>query len=366
MSEQRDIDRYKKGREHWNQWAKSRLEARAQLKADGKWAVKGDGQAANDETQLWMQSASVDFSSAGFSGKVEFSGFLFPHTADFHDVNFKGPAIFSEANFSGEALFVRATFHSAARFEKATFSGNARFDRCEFNGIADFSEAQFYGRASFHSASIGGPFSLASTYFHQVPDFIQVSFRASVRVDELQIKPGRRVFLKGDSDKSARWRVLKKIAIEGHDHVREQTFFANEVRERRGVDDKLLSAAFWLGILYGLTSDFGRSIFRPILWLGVIWITFTVIYHASSPLISWPNCTPPGRLLIRALDLSLFNSLPFAGLAKAEQIKEISNCLYGERVLPRGIIRWTVLQSVLSAAMIFLVLLGIRNRFRIK
>ena len=77
-------------------------------------------------------------------------------------------------------------------------------------------------------------------------------------------------------------------------------------------------------------------------------------------------------LLSKALSLSFGNALPVVAATRGEETKAIYACLYGAAdgngVFP--IPGWSpflqVLQNLLSAFLIFLFLLGVRNKFKIK
>ena len=95
------------------------------------------------------------------------------------------------------------------------------------------------------------------------------------RLDNSRIQPRRfrrptladvKNYFKGDRDLSARWRALKRLAVQGHDHMHELEFFQNELKTRRWSTDRPWHAVFWFGLFYGWLSDFGRSIVRPLFW----------------------------------------------------------------------------------------------------
>jgi hypothetical protein len=240
-------------------------------------------------------------------GRTDFSGFEFP-----------GDAWFGSASFSGDAWF-----------ERASFSGPAYFALARFESYAGFMLARFDGAASFNAVRGDRAFTLADAHFEQVPDFIQAHFEEAPRLDHVtvaprmipaypplekregedgkKIQPGkwevrlhgaghlaslplrfasgaRRRVTRGlaDGDDSrdipARWRALKRLAIQAHDQDREHEFFAQEIRAARFVSDwpwprPLLEVKGWLGFFrflagyaYGLTSNYGRSVLLPFLW----------------------------------------------------------------------------------------------------
>jgi len=208
------------------------------------------------------------------------------------------------------------------------------------------------------------------------------------------------VDFKGDSDLAARWRALKRLAIQGHDHAREQTFFKGELKARRWSEDKPWDAVFWFGVFYQVLSDFGRSLLRPLLWWGVSVVCFAGLYVAQHPDIakeSSPsigsafhhladsggempllNCVAgSGDPWVAALTLSVQKGLLVSGVVPREKLNQIYACLYGVHPadatydalspkIPDTVTALGFLQYPLSAALIFLFLLATRNHFRIK
>jgi len=444
MANQRDINRWQKGKDHWNKWAKARLKAKEKLEKEERWAIDKSIGPISAETERWIKSANVDFVRHVFDEAADFSGFLFPWSAifndttffegaefsnaaffegaefskaaffkdvifnnatfsegaefsdaifsknaifddttfsegvEFSDATFSGNAWFNRATFSVYASFPNTTFSEEAEFSDATFSGDAifsdanfsgyvEFNRCNFVGRIDFNRATFDADAAFNYAKSGGPVSLTGARFDVVPDFIGMSFRESVRLDDLNIVPAKRYLRRGDKNRAARYRVLKKLAIDGLDHLREQEFFAGETRERRGNDDPTGSAKYILGFAYEIFSDFGRSVMRPLAWWALLFGVYTSFFLLTRDLAAWLNCGPHGQLPFgKAAYLSLVNSFPFIGLDKGDQIKQVWYCLYGVNILPLGITAWMMFQTLLSTILLFLFLLALRNHFRIK
>jgi hypothetical protein len=292
-------------------------------------------------------SGDASFDSAAFSGDARFDSAAFSGNARFVSAAFSGDALFGSAAFSGNARFVSAAFSGDARFDSAAFSGDAsfvsaafsgdvRFDSAAFSGDADFSLAHFkqsasFNRARFEAASFEAMrgergFSMADAVFEAVPDFIQAHFQEAPRLDNLQVKgrwiarherpkrdeaktpwaKGRRAALHAvgrartlarraawaawrrltEEDRRnipARWRALKRLAIQGEDTDRELDFHAREIESERFTDDWPLPFAFWsvaawsgcfrfwFGLFYGFASNFGRSLARPALfWLAAV------------------------------------------------------------------------------------------------
>ena len=83
-----------------------------------------------------------------------------------------------------------------------------------------------------------------------------------------------------------------------------------------------------------------------------------------------------------AINLSIHKGLLFLGLVPIDKLIRMHACLYGihttgapqprqlpasfSPVIPDGVTAWSFLQHPRSAVLIFLILLAIRNHFRIK
>ena len=239
---------YTRGRVAWNKWANSMIAEREALEATGDWVAGYDSDIWNDVTRNCHAAARVDFSAHLFRDNVDFKGFLFPGDAWFGSATFSGDADISGATFSGDARFDGATFYSDARFYSAMFSGAAGFDGTTFKGRTLFDTAKFEKEANFNAMRGGASFSLAAVRFCVVPNFIEANFNEARRLDNLRIEPARvaplslkrvRDYFKGNPDLPARWRALKRLAVQEHDHEQELVFFRGELRSRRLAVDNI-------------------------------------------------------------------------------------------------------------------------------
>ncbi len=264
------------------------------------------------------------------SESIDFRGFAFP-----------GAARFDSATFSGAARFRGQSFTHDVFFNGAEFGGNGKadFGLATFERVAQFDGAAFQGEVDFNAVWGKRTFSLAGARFGGVPDFIQAHFEEAPRLDNVRVegqvlppregapkegeklprrkrlhrwllprsKPYRsahylaRRVIAGIAEESAlrdvpaRWRALKRLAIDGHDTERELQFFSGEMRSARYAGDwpwprPFLSGKawggvfrFWFGLLYQAASDFGRSLARPAaFWLLAV-ILGAVVYVSQSP-----------------------------------------------------------------------------------
>ena len=277
-------------------------------------------------------SGNARFESATFSGNARFESATFSGHASFASATFSGNASFESATFSGYASFESATFKKDAFFQEARFSSPATFALCDFLRHATFEASRFAADASFGAIRGERGFNMAGAVFEVVPDFIQAHFEEAPRLDNLEVgfkppqlkktgeedraKPGRRgrwhrarlekspryrrMFeaVSKDSDLRnipARFRALKRLAIQGNDTERELEFHARELRSQRFVEDWPAPwrgkgahvwksvLGFWSGLAYGLFSNYGRSLLRPALfWLAGVALG-AVCYVSQSP-----------------------------------------------------------------------------------
>lgn len=364
-------------------------------------------------------SAEARFTNVNFKDEAQFVGTPFKGKAWFTGAKLKGFTRFDKTTFEDEAHFGRATFLDIAWFKAATFKGRTEFQQARFEDRTSFDRTQFNRLTSFLAIEVKSAFSLAGATFLVLPDFIQAHFAEAPRLDNSRIEPCDQKEVdskakktpppdaapagspsgglsirgslpdrfKGDSDRAARWRALKRLAIQGHDHARELEFFRGELLARRWSEDKPRHAVFWFGLLYQVLSDFGRSMLRPFLWWAVSIVCFTGGYLACHPAfdgkLADSDCVAgSGDAWIAALNLSLHKGLLVFGQLPLSKLNQTYACLYGihiegaqepdqlpasfSPVIPDAVTALGFVQYPLSAVLIFLLLLAIRNHFRIK
>ena len=417
--------------------------------------------------RAWFDGATfrdrADFDGATFRGRADFDGATFRDTAGFGGATFRDWADFDGATFRGTAWFVGATFRDWADFDDATFRGTAGFGQAIFQRFTNFRNSRFEAEADFTAIDVASAFTLVGATFLQVPDFNQAHFAEAPRLDSLRIATGGfwsrswtqvkgiwkreiaggagivaigilaarsiaglvtwvpyaiRATFDGDRITASRWRALKRIALQGLDHAREQEFFRRELLARRWNEDKFWHGAFWFGLLYQFFSGFGISLLRPLCWwlvgaFGFAWaylVTYLVLGMGGAlsgttvgkaggwlvdglrgQLPDWlpgalsapalPACvTGPGEPVWAAFGLSAQKAL-FVGVASVDKTRQIHACLFGLRtpeaqpagtgtlfqaVIPDLVAALAMGQVVFSAAMVFLFGLALRNHFRIK
>jgi hypothetical protein len=396
----------------WNAWALSVLSKRRALEKADKWKVsyrydywweEHVAVGANEETARWFEEATANFVDFAFpaGNSAHFRKFIFPGPALFWIARFQDEALFDDAVFHDTAWFSGAEFSNIAefrncefkdrvRFRRTKFHGNVRFNRCRFLKLAFFSqctfdsftsfkEAEFCNDADFSAIHVMRAFELSACSFAKVPSFNQADFKQPPDLDNVRFRlPG---FWRGrGAGLAAKYRAIRRMAIQGADYEREQMAFKGEIRSRRGTEHKPWHIAFWFGLAYDALSDFGRSIGRPLALWGLSILIFAGIYlwNAGIGLDRWNETCEAAKAARweKALTLSFSNAIVL-GSPRNHDINAIYACLYdwdAAQSLPEGrrlpLPRWStaiqIVQSLSSAVLIFLFLLGVRNQFKIK
>ena len=333
----------------------------------------------------------ADFSNVMFLNDVDFDSTKFGGGANFKSAEFKRRALFQEATFFRGALFTDTKFKNGANYMDATFLGLTAFHNSEFEGAAMFLQCSFKRSVSFVGSSFKkiaifkavsgkGFFSVSNVKFSSLPNFTEAHFEEAPLFDDVELKP--ECFEKSQAHETklnlpSHWRALKRLAIQAHDHERELQFFKGEIIARRGTEDNWTHARFWFGWLYQLLSDFGRSMGRPLIWLGISLLIFAIFYACQGPveikqlLIKHVSCIDgSGDSRMVALGVSVTNAFPFASINSSDLLNQFYACLYGIQesapVILYVVTFVSVIQFFVSAVLLFLFLLAVRNHFRIK
>ena len=231
----------------------------------------------------------------------------------------------------------------------------------------------FFLPVDFSASQVKKFFTVERAQFCELPLFNQANFNQAPDFDDASLPLPS--FWKGHQRSAiAAFRALRRIASQGHDHENEAKAFKGEIRSKRFTEHKPWHLVFWFGILYDAIANFGQSATRPLL----VWITQIVIfgyfyfregYYRGA---DWLTCLQAGGdPLLQALLISVKNAFVAFASSRDPRIISAYECLYGpSTVAPHIPLRVTItemlVQVPLSAALIFLFLLAVRNQFKIK
>ena len=249
-----------------------------------------------------------------------------------------------------------------------------------------------FGNVSSFATLSAKTLLLSDVDFKQLPDFSAAQFEEPPLFDHVSLDPSR---LNKTSESLRRqnlptlWRSLRRLAVQSHDHQFELQCFKGEITARRGTLDRPYHLRYWAGWLYQVFSDFGRSMSLPLIWLIVSTCSFTAIYASQSPQFSQqsiadsvPCASATGDARTAALTLSIHNAFPYVGIGSSGNLDRVYACLYGTQSgnasvqepipilssphIPDSVAFIGALQFSISAVLVFLLILGVRNWFRIK
>ncbi|MGH7004797.1 MAG: pentapeptide repeat-containing protein, partial [Alphaproteobacteria bacterium] len=251
----------------------------------------------------------ANFAGSTFKGVALFQSAAFGRNADFRRAVFMDEANFVGARFGPGASFTLAAFAKLMQFERARFAGAVTFEgsvavgvdgssgepNCVPPGAATlphlvFRQARFGGNASFASRRLLDRADFAYAAFDVPPDFAGVTGRERLDFQGARFRL-REGLVPGWTTRTATVaaiRTLRAAARDANAVSAERDLLVLEHQAERGVAWKSAHLATWaeplrkvglygraliatlLMFAYGLFSDCGRSIVRPILWLALI------------------------------------------------------------------------------------------------
>ena len=338
---------------------------------------------------------SASFEKAKFLGSANFRNCTFGFGASFFRTQFGWRTIFSSTRFEGISIFVSAAFGGALDFRMSEFIGPCdfsietkediseeakQFHKTDFGGCIFHSNAIFTGRQLKASVNFGYlslteheqihfPNVKSSTQrseFHGIPYFHQCKFHQDTSFDGAIFKPVTGL-------QAARAYRTLKLAMEQLKATREeQKFFRLEMQAEH---PELHSSRRWISTLYSLTSDYGFSLWRPVIALLVFSLLFGTGYGLlANSCASDPECRQAAITMKatssedRTSDLfkyTLASVAPVPGLDKMQT--ELRAPLFGQHgwIAVTAIVL-EIFHKILALVMTFLFALALRNLFKMK
>lgn len=364
---------------------------------------------------------STNFTKSRFHKKVFFNLAEFNGYTTFEDVKFKSNTSFLAIKSTSHFSLENCEFNNdIPNFIQASFTESPRLDNIEMV------PTPLYKNYPLPSTKIQSPLKWQRYWWNlQYRAYLLRLFWRCVY--KLTPSNYRKLYHKGEvlkhiwnkftntrrnPDEEAHYRALKRLAIQAHDHENEMKFFAGEIRARRHLTDFMWpwkkgfasSARYWAGVFYEAFSDFGRSFIHPIAYWGITFFIFANLTLSDAELKDTTKChnsqlTPKEA----AYTIGLKNSLLILGLTKTNIVKQAELCLYGlnknsinkngaaesqskpydpkikrtyqakstkaeptKTDIPFKAAVQGIIHSGLSLLFIFLLLLAIRNQFKIK
>ena len=374
LGPQEAVDLWKQGREVWNAWVAENPVADISFAGVGFNQYRGLDTIPQDEwpfESFCFPTGEKNFDFATFgNGYVSFFGATFGN----------GDVSFSDTTFGeGDVSFHHATFgQGQVVFRGINFgNGNFIFDAADLGQCSyNFEDTVFKDRASFANlrkvhaaksfsfrhASFGGAFTLSGNEtFGCVPDL--VGTKASHHISlaglkrqfptELNSSGYRRARDSGDAE---RLRRLKELAEQNRDFEAAIDFKVEEMRAARWRNKHGFTSVFVEGLFY-LVSDYGRSLVRPIVGLGSVWVGFAMLYVIAGKRAF--DCQAVGAGLSFSWG-QMFIYVPTSKNAREEGMQALFSSPHSDWLFVA-----TFSQSLLSLVLLFQVGLVLRNRFKL-
>lgn len=291
--------------------------------------------------------SSITFKRSAFKSKLTFARNKVRHS-DFSGATFQKEAFFNTTAFQGEHYFKRCFFFDHASFRGCEFSDHAEFDLTEFKSTLNFScylidsepkEARevknvsfsgcrFSGKANFNNRIFSSKLNFAkkthdgkesTTEFEKAPTFHGCKFHQDTTFHGAN-------FHQDHGDEAARAYRTLKLAFEQLKSTREeQRFFKHEMQAERPD----LTGWKWLfSSAYGLFSDHGFSIWRPLVTLLTLSIAIGAAHGSIANAVAganWKEALTPqiehagSHKTFAAIGYVLINTIPAPGTDKLQQ-----------------------------------------------
>jgi hypothetical protein len=323
---------------------------------------------------LWAEfKEGSDFSEVEFQLEADFEGVVFKIDIGFTKVEFCGMVSFHDATFQGEVSFSNVVFHKEAKFSFLTFKEKVKSNSCLKLSGATFKESFyldfFEGNNKEACVLLNSAKFLSYCQFDirnlaTIPNFDDASIPNPHDLDlkDREELRDKKELLGNKENKESSFRFLKRYYKEKLDFEKSHFYFVLEIERKKE------NLKWWKKIpycLYEITSNYGKSISLPAIWLAfscfIFWNFFLTFNHYQSydcqllnilgSIDFWKNsCTEPNNFS------PFWDSLSrtiYPALFKGEILKHYSTVLLA-------------LQTIINTALWFLLLLGVKNKFQIK
>ena len=334
----------------------------------------------SDKTRFYGQSffdrahfkGNVGFYKTHFAASVSFEGSRFDYGASFVGVDFMGGASFKNVRFENDVMFNDSKFeerdYSAGiapliltDFTNAKFMGRASFREALFGNDdtvysrrlwpqrrVDFTNAEFRAATDFRKAVFGGVPAFFNATLHEDTDFSGIDWKKA-ETSHMSVDYAIRA-----------WERLELMMSKIEKPLDRHQFFRFKMRARRRKDGHFLRVLNWL---FDKTADYGWGVGRAFAWWFGHWtVSGLALFVNTGPTAATAECW---KLLLAALATGFSNAHAFLSLGANEgYLAANRNLLEESNVL--GLLNVIgATEAVLGPIFLFLLLLTLRNRFRL-
>lgn len=346
---------------------------------------------------------TAHFNGSNFSDSSYFTNSYFNKTADFSDANFVGIGFFNNIHFSSEAEFSKTHFASDAYFKNAHFGNAVHFCYAYFASFAHFNDAHFayytffndvhfadetifiganfVGKVTFNSAQFIAKADFSSAEFKSKTGFNDVKFWRYVPEFHVAKLYDDTIFPTLNKMEDQWPPTVGKVDVPDKDEpvsvmpAKEQKRAYNRLRlfmnKSQQIDEEMFfhrremackteietGLVKWLFKIYGTTSGYGSYVGTPLLGLLAIWFIGMMAMLAQ---LTQPGIAGHLAAFPAAAGWSFSNLFPFFGFRRLYFNSDFIASL------PPHLDGIGAIQTVFGFIFLFLLGLGLRNRFRLR
>lgn len=352
------------------------------------------------------------FDEAVFEGVVRFEAARFRQDTSFKAARFEENANFAEAVFAAASRFEQAAFKHAAWFDGTVFEGSLWFDQAMFAENAWFKGARFCRHTGFVSVTFADRANFENARFEHVGHFEHAQFSKQYpsfrgcheESTRLEFSHEQVVGKHHASDESVANAEFLRQLSDVHGQVDQALMFnAMALHSKRllrlaavekfNYSQRFVTSEWWaahITWLYAVLSDFGRSVMRPITaYLVMLLLTFMLsLVYASlhQPRLcqgdapqSWLSSLNSTGICGVEKNAVAFNGYRaafeysartgkglFASGVMDQKVIAVNQRLFSSASEPIAMRLWGMLMSLVSVVSLFLLILGLRNRYRVR
>ncbi|PXX93232.1 hypothetical protein DIT71_00020 [Marinobacter vulgaris] len=158
-------------------------------------------------------------------------------------------------------------------------------------------------------------------------------------------------------DEHLLFRALKILAEDSGNH--RLALDANAVEYRADFRHAYTGVHLLLVQMYSIFSDYGRSVFRPIIGLTLFYL-LTIIFYLTQ------TTKTVSASMEGAITLASANLFPFTSASVAARSTALLSLFDNLHAVPGIVMMFGIVHGVISAVLVFLVALALRNMFRLR
>lgn len=289
---------------------------------------------------------SAYFVGVEFRSGASFTNVVFEENASFEGSQFKDN--FGQGTFQYPADFINATFMHETSFRKVVFGNDGGADTRRPRPEPNFTGAEFQAKTDFSEAVFNGVPAFFQTTLHEDTDFGGIDWEKA-ETDTIPVDYAIRA-----------WERLELIMSKLEKPLDRHRFFRLKMRARRRADGRFLRGVNWL---FERIADYGWGVERAFSWWLGHWLVASLILLVNAcfgtTTVAW------WKLSLAALGTGFSNAHAFLFLTAS------GGYLAAARKALEDNDEWGVLtvvgtvEAVLGPIFLFLLLLTLRNRFRL-